>query len=74
MQEDYNRRKVDYHHIHATSNVHFYIFFEILNISDNQKVIDVGGGYGEILLELRKRNANINFYKSIMTLSQIKNP
>ena len=66
MKEDYNRRKVDYHHIHSTSNVHFDIFFEILNISDNQKVIDVGGGYGEILLELRKRNANINFYYDLL--------
>lgn len=62
MKEDYNRRKVDYHHIHATSELHFDIFFEILNITSNQNVIDIGGGYGEILLEFKKRHTHPAFF------------
>lgn len=72
MKEDYNRRKVDYHHIHATSKLHFDIFFEVLNISENQNVIDVGGGYGEILLELKKRHPNLNYYYDLLEPSNLQ--
>lgn len=72
MKEDYNRRKVDYHHIHATSEVHFDIFFEILNISENQNVIDIGGGYGEILLEFKKRHAHPAFFYDLLEPSPLQ--
>ena len=72
MKEDYNRRKVDFNHIHATSNVHFDIFFEILNISENQRVLDIGGGYGEILLEFKK-DMFIQFFIMIYWITLLYN-
>jgi len=72
MKEDYNRRKVDFNHIHATSNVHFDIFFEILNISENQRVLDIGGGYGEILLEFKKRHVHPIFYYDLLDSSTLQ--
>jgi ubiquinone/menaquinone biosynthesis C-methylase UbiE len=72
MKEDYNRRNVDYQHIHNTSRIHFDIFYEILNIKSNQKVIDIGGGYGELFLELKKRQENLTYYYDLLEPSHLQ--
>jgi ubiquinone/menaquinone biosynthesis C-methylase UbiE len=72
MKEKYDSRMVEYHHIHATSETQFDIFFQILNISENQKVIDIGGGNGEIILELKKRHPNLNFYYNLLEPSNLQ--
>lgn len=66
MTEDYMRRDVNFNVIHATNEKHFDIFFEILNLKDGQKILDIGGGYGEVAFEFYKRNKEINYHYNLL--------
>jgi ubiquinone/menaquinone biosynthesis C-methylase UbiE len=74
MTEDYNRRTVEYAHIHATSRIHFDIFFDILGLKEGERLLDVGGGYGEIFLEYMKRNHGRQVFYDLLepSLAQIE--
>jgi ubiquinone/menaquinone biosynthesis C-methylase UbiE len=72
MTEDYNRRTVEYAHIHATSRIHFDIFFDILGLKEGQRLLDVGGGYGEILLEYMKRNQGGQVFYDLLEPSALQ--
>jgi ubiquinone/menaquinone biosynthesis C-methylase UbiE len=72
MAVDYNRRRVDYNHIHATPKEHYDILFELMKIMDHQSVMDIGGGYGEILLEFKKRYAPIKFFYDLLEPSRLQ--
>ena len=66
MTEDYMRRDVNFNTIHATNEKHFDIFFEILNISEGHRLLDIGGGYGEVAFEFYKRNKDINYHYHLL--------
>jgi ubiquinone/menaquinone biosynthesis C-methylase UbiE len=66
MTEDYNRRSVEYAHIHATSGIHFDIFFDILGLKEGERLLDIGGGYGEILLEYMKRHSSRQVFYDLL--------
>ena len=66
MTEEYMRRDVNFNTIHATNEKHFDIFFEILNINEGQRLLDIGGGYGEIAFEFFKRNKDTSYYYHLL--------
>jgi ubiquinone/menaquinone biosynthesis C-methylase UbiE len=72
MTEEYMRRDVNFNTIHATNEKHFDIFFEILNIKEGQRLLDIGGGYGEIAFEFYKRNKDINYYYYLLDPSEFQ--
>lgn len=57
----YEVRNADYAVVHAESEVDFDQFIQVLNIKNDEKVIDVGGGYGSIFIRLIERLPNIRF-------------
>jgi ubiquinone/menaquinone biosynthesis C-methylase UbiE len=72
MQNDYNRRDVDFAKIHATSPLHFDIFFDILHPQPQSHILDIGGGYGSVILEYCKRYGSPNFYYDILEPSKLQ--
>lgn len=57
----YEVRNADYAVVHAESEVDFDQFIHVLNIKNDEKVIDVGGGYGSIFIRLMQRQPHIKF-------------
>lgn len=72
MTEDYMRRDVNFNTIHATNEKHFDIFFEILNIKEGHRVLDIGGGYGEVAFEFYKRNKDISYHYHLLEPSEFQ--
>ena len=72
MTEEYMRRDVNFNTIHATNEKHFDIFFEILNINEGQRLLDIGGGYGEIAFEFFKRNKDTSYYYHLLDTSEFQ--
>lgn len=72
MTEDYQRRDVNFNAIHATNEKHFDIFFEILHIEEGHRLLDVGGGYGEVASEFYKRNKEINYHYHLLEPSEFQ--
>lgn len=72
MTEDYQRRDVNFNAIHATNEKHFDIFFEILHIKEGQRLLDIGGGYGEVASEFYKRYREINYRYNLLEPSEFQ--
>jgi ubiquinone/menaquinone biosynthesis C-methylase UbiE len=72
MTEDYMRRDVNFNTIHATNEKHFDIFFEILTIKEGHRVLDIGGGYGEVAFEFYKRNKDISYHYHLLEPSEFQ--
>ncbi len=66
---DYNKRNVDFKNIHATSPTHFDIFYEILHSHTPTSLLDIGGGYGSLLLEYLNRFSSLTFNYHILEAS-----
>ena len=69
---DYNKRNVDFKNIHATSPTHFDIFYEILHAHTPTSLLDIGGGYGSLLLEYLNRYSTLNFKYHILEPSSFQ--
>ena len=72
MQLDYNKRNVDFSKIHATHPLHFQIFFEILKSVPHSKILDIGGGYGSVLIEYFHRFGWPDFQYDIIEASELQ--
>ena len=72
MKLDYNQRNVDFSKIHATHPIHFQIFFEIFKSVPHSKVLDIGGGYGSVLLEFFHRFGWPDFQYDILESSELQ--
>lgn len=57
----YEIRNADYAVVHSESALDFDQFIEALAIKDGEKVIDIGGGYGSIFMQLIPRQPHVNF-------------
>jgi ubiquinone/menaquinone biosynthesis C-methylase UbiE len=72
MTEDYQRRDVNFTTIHATNEKHYDIFFEILQIKEGDRMLDIGGGYGELASEFFKRDSDINYHYNLLEPSEFQ--
>ncbi len=57
----YEVRNADYSVVHAESESDFDQFIAALNVKDGEQVIDVGGGYGSVMIRLLQRQPQVSF-------------
>lgn len=65
-------RIVRYEEIHNISSADFSILENIVDINNNEKILDVGAGYGAVTRELIKRNKNKNTEYFLTELSNVQ--
>jgi SAM-dependent methyltransferase len=59
IQQDYNNRDVDFSRIHAIHPIHFELFLDNIFSQKHKKIIDIGGGYGGVLLACLDRSSSL---------------
>ena len=60
IKQDYNHRDVDFSRIHAVHPIHFDLFLDNLFMQKHNTIIDIGGGYGGVLLACLERDSSWN--------------
>ena len=66
IKQDYNHRDVDFSRIHAVHPIHFDLFLDNLFMRKHNTIIDIGGGYGGVLMACLDRNSSLNIDKYII--------
>lgn len=61
QQSDYEKRNVDYTLIHGETKEVFSKFIEVLGLKTGSKLLDIGGGYGSVLLNILEKNPQLSF-------------
>ena len=74
QQSDYETRDVDYSLIHGETKEVFSKFVEALNLKTDSKLLDLGGGYGSVLVSILENNPDLSFHYDLLdsSLRQIK--
>jgi ubiquinone/menaquinone biosynthesis C-methylase UbiE len=61
QQSDYEKRNVDYTLIHGETKEVYSKFIEVLRLKTGSKLLDIGGGYGSVLLNILENNPQLSF-------------
>jgi ubiquinone/menaquinone biosynthesis C-methylase UbiE len=61
MKNDYDARKVDYTLIHGETDEIYTKFISHLKLNTDVKLLDLGGGYGSLLLQITKNIPGVSF-------------
>lgn len=71
---DYENRDVDYSQIHGETKEVLLKFIDALELQPGLKLLDVGGGYGSVLLSIFKNDPGIDFEYHLLdsSLRQVK--
>lgn len=67
---DYETRDVDYSLIHGETKDVFLKFTQALELRAGSRLLDVGGGYGSVLIHILENDPQLNFHYDLLDSSQ----
>ena len=72
QQSDYETRDVDYSLIHGETKEVFSKFVEALHLKTDSKLLDLGGGYGSVLVSILENNPQLSFNYNLLDSSLLQ--
>jgi len=72
QQSDYDTRDVDYSLIHGETKEVFSKFVEALHLKTDSKFLDLGGGYGSVLVNVLEDDPQLSFYYDLLDSSLLQ--
>ncbi len=71
-QSDYETRDVDYSLIHGETKEVFSKFVQALKLKTDSKLLDLGGGYGSLLLNILENSPRLSFNYDLLDSSELQ--
>jgi len=71
-QSDYETRDVDYSLIHGETKEVFSKFVQALKLKTDSKLLDLGGGYGSLLLKILENSPRLSFNYDLLDSSELQ--
>ena len=72
QQSDYETRDVDYSLIHGETKEVFSKFVQALELKTGSKLLDLGGGYGSLLINILENSPRLSFNYDLLDSSELQ--
>ena len=72
IETSFDKRIVRYEEIHSIKQEHFDVLCSLLNPIDNQKILDLGAGYGACTREILRHYPNVKFFFTLADNSAVQ--